>query len=507
MRGTTRRTFLKLAGAGLAAATVAVLAPRRARGAWGDLQDPAAVWPGGVPDTRVLEIFLYGGLSPWETFYHRPGLPDPWLGFPAEVQGLGWPCPGGPSPGTETRPFATDAAGQAVHLGPFTRPLWRPDIVGRMRIVVLQHDLEPHEAAIPLALTGHRLGRPNFAGMGAVVQRYWQERSPRPLPYAYVCVPQTTIFPTDNLEASFAVGPHGGQARPLTLRIGAGADTFLAQLPRSTVPAGADALLDQYRAQYRQELRWRGQGDPLRSRGFIAYDASASTLVNAASLQALLTSPTVSLALRQDVPCPPLSAQNPAIGNVPGTAIRVAAALLSAPAAQAARYVCVVDAGHREHPMGGGYDTHGFDHAQFTAMNLWNTLSTLADVIQDPAQPPAAGRIRLDDTLVLLVTEFGRTPQRNGDGRDHWPAGYVCVMLGGRITTAGLAGSLTATHVADAAAAFTPTDLRAAAVLAAGIDPFAENAFGVGDMSQTVRDPGSEDGTSILLRRQVLGIS
>src|SRR6185436_12110054 len=40
----------------------------------------------------------------------------------------------------------------------------------------------------------------------------------------------------------------------------------------------------------------------------------------------------------------------------------------------------------------------------------------------------------LDSTLVLLTTEFGRTPKVNGTaGRDHYPKVYSIVMAGGGI--------------------------------------------------------------------------
>ena len=40
----------------------------------------------------------------------------------------------------------------------------------------------------------------------------------------------------------------------------------------------------------------------------------------------------------------------------------------------------------------------------------------------------------LDDTLVVLATEFGRTPEINqNDGRDHHPACYSMVLAGGGV--------------------------------------------------------------------------
>lgn len=43
-------------------------------------------------------------------------------------------------------------------------------------------------------------------------------------------------------------------------------------------------------------------------------------------------------------------------------------------------------------------------------------------------------RGRLDDTLVCIATEFGRTPKINGNaGRDHWPKVFSVVLAGGGI--------------------------------------------------------------------------
>jgi uncharacterized protein (DUF1501 family) len=40
----------------------------------------------------------------------------------------------------------------------------------------------------------------------------------------------------------------------------------------------------------------------------------------------------------------------------------------------------------------------------------------------------------LDETLVVLATEFGRTPEINqNDGRDHHPKAFTCLMAGGGI--------------------------------------------------------------------------
>ena len=40
----------------------------------------------------------------------------------------------------------------------------------------------------------------------------------------------------------------------------------------------------------------------------------------------------------------------------------------------------------------------------------------------------------LDETMVVLATEFGRTPKINeNDGRDHSPTAFSCVLAGGGV--------------------------------------------------------------------------
>lgn len=508
MKRIKRRKFMELTARGAAGAGLCLLAPRMAYGAWGDFAAPTVVWPSGPPNTKILEIFLYGGLSPWETFYVRPGLN--FRGFNSEVTNLAWSCTGVPSPAGETRSFANDALGQPVHLGPATKPLWRADIISRMRLIVLQHDLLPHEAAIPFALSGLRLGRPQLSGLGAPIQRRFLETTPRALPYSYVCVPSVFSFPGDNLQATTSIGVHPGSSRPLTLRIGSGTSSLVSLLQRNNMTSSSNTLIGNYRAQYRDQLRFGGAGDPTRSKGFTAYDSSVESLLRSSDLRNLLLS--APLTLRTDPSCahePPAPMPNPAVDNMPGTAIRTAAFLLSRASSDAARYVCVVDSGLIEAGGGGGYDTHSSRHVDTTSRNLWNTLNALAEVIQDPTQPADPNKINLNDTMIVLTTEFGRTPARIGSGRDHWPNGYVNVLIGGPITTAGIAGAiLDASGNADPARVFSPTDVRAAALLTVPLDPFADGVYGVGDVSNSLRvaGTGGEDLTSENIRQEILGI-
>jgi uncharacterized protein (DUF1501 family) len=76
----------------------------------------------------------------------------------------------------------------------------------------------------------------------------------------------------------------------------------------------------------------------------------------------------------------------------------------------------------------GSWDTH---NANFTRVpELCDELdSALSTLLQD-----LESRGMLQETLVVLATEFGRTPEINAnDGRDHHAPGFTCLMAGGGI--------------------------------------------------------------------------
>src|SRR6185295_16366662 len=110
---------------------------------------------------------------------------------------------------------AQDAVGADVEIGPFATRLWdRQDVVDRMRIVVQRHNLEPHEAAVPQALTGRPVGQPNAAGLGAHIQRARLDGRLTPgraSPHSYVFA--TGGISSDNIASAASAGTHIGAAR------------------------------------------------------------------------------------------------------------------------------------------------------------------------------------------------------------------------------------------------------------------------------------------------------
>lgn len=499
----TRRDFLRAGGAAFAASMVGW--PSTAHADWGDFPAPlpSSPWPSTPPNYKVLEIFLYGGVSPWETFYHRPGLADPWYGQLPQINALSWACTGSPSPNSQTQSFSND--GGSIHLGPLTKPIWSSYITQRMRLVTLKHGLEPHEAAIPYSITGHVLGRPNFSSLGAAISHRYKSLGST-TPVSYVFMPNNLGVAGDNFQAVDATGMHGGEHRPLKLLVGPGSDSFISRLQRPGMNgSNRDELFNYYRAWYRDRLRWRGgsaDADLIRSKGFGAYDSSANTLVNATDLHTLLG--TVPLALQDTLECPIGGATMKS--DRTGSSILAAAKLLTtAEAAGGARHVCVVDGGVN-HYGGAAYDTHG-TNIPGTAINLWTTLDALASVIEDPASPDP-DKISLDDTLIVLKTEFGRDPINSGGGRNHWPQGYVNMLIGGPVeaptgSVKNVVGIINNSGFADDNNHYTPSDLQAALHIAAGIFPFESENFGVGDMGPKIKR-ASEQETAVELWKQIL---
>ena len=74
----------------------------------------------------------------------------------------------------------------------------------------------------------------------------------------------------------------------------------------------------------------------------------------------------------------------------------------------------------------GGWDTHTDNYARIAGpcAILDRTLSGLLDDLET--------RGTISETLVVVTTEFGRSPKLNGfAGREHHPAAFTCLLAGG----------------------------------------------------------------------------
>lgn len=505
-----RRDFLKgaaLVAAGAGAGSGALLLGEGEARAFGEVPpgaEPATV-PQNLQAQNILEIFLYGGVSQYESFYciDDPAFLEPnapgWFQFlnSGDVQKAVMQCG---IQGPLLQDFALDANGRMVRFGPYVMPLRdRPDVMNRVRVSITHHDLEPHEGAIPLALAGRGLGHPALAGLGSHIQRYFLDRNQivgRP-PFSYVLLSANLGFPTDNIRSATAIGLHPGAARPLSLKVDAAGD-INALLARGTVGqnrAAYDAMMKNYLAAYDGRLRWKGVGDPLRSPRVVDLAAAADSIAGADSISSMLE-PSYFTKIGGN--------ECGEAANTDSTtmSLKLATHLLTHPVTPA-RYVCVVDGGFIQADGGGGYDTHG-ENSKTQARNLGHTLKSLMSLINLPGEGNP-NKLDLDKTLIVLTTEFGRTPyaQGGGKGRNHWPYGYPITFIGGPIRpeNKGVFGACGPDSRAIPGSS-TPQENRIAALLALGIWPFAQESYNVSDV------PGAttEAHAATLVKQRQLGI-
>ncbi|MCH1495251.1 MAG: DUF1501 domain-containing protein, partial [Rubripirellula sp.] len=126
-----------------------------------------------------------------------------------------------------------------------------------------------------------------------------------------------------------------------------------------------------------------------------------------------------------------------------------------------------------------GWDTHnqlvtrlkdGFAGAR-TPVGLIPSLDqALNALIVDLGQ-----RGMLDETLVVVMGEFGRTPKLNtAGGRDHWPRVFSVLMAGGGTQGGQVVGSSDPIGESPADRPVTPSDLAATIYSRLGIDPSTE---------------------------------
>jgi hypothetical protein len=119
---------------------------------------------------------------------------------------------------------------------------------------------------------------------------------------------------------------------------------------------------------------------------------------------------------------------------------------------------------------GQGYDTHG-NHLGLAKDDLLPpTDAAFSSLVEDLDQ-----RGLLDETLVVMMGEFGRTPRFNeAGGRDHWPHCFSVVMAGGGIKGGQVYGASDRIAAYPALDAVSPEDLIATIYDRLGVDPHAQ---------------------------------
>jgi len=462
-----RRDFLKALGKGAAAGALACASAARGLPLtdWGGIDTKPVicrhlVMPCLDRNYRVCEIFLRGGLACFETLWTTYVSPD-LAARPEYLSDLVWSDLTDRPVFTNyylnrTLPFGTPS------LGPSAEPLFaleadRP----KMRVIAVQHDLLPHEAAVPYALTGTRLGRPTFAGMAAAFNKAYAS-SPDSL--------QSVVFHSQSdqyMSYAAATGAHGTEYAPLVVRLGD--ETFVENLDRvSSGLSDANGLISLYADRYQEAMSF--QSEPIRSAAFASYASAQRYLADADALIPIFEDLTLDVPPKSGVLSDPCANQN---------CVRAALEVLRSDrpnGAQPVRYALAVadsNANRKAFDSHNGFVDSPEEHAHSQHYTLWQIFDVLREARADGTWNP-------DETLVFINTEFGRRQKEAGsNGTEHHPEGYVNMLIGGPVATDAHVGSIDMwSSPGSGSGAYTTTDVRAAVALAAGIDPYQDSIYG-----------------------------
>ena len=132
------------------------------------------------------------------------------------------------------------------------------------------------------------------------------------------------------------------------------------------------------------------------------------------------------------------------------------------------RFVTVYDGQHNG-------QTANWDSHENVFGRLKNDLIPPADQSFAALINDLSGRGLLEETLVIAMGEFGRTPKINSNvGRDHWPHCYSIVLAGGGIQGGITFGSSDKMGAYPESDPVTPADLAATLFWRFGLDPVRE---------------------------------
>jgi Protein of unknown function (DUF1501) len=405
----------------------------------------AAAAPAGTSFGRAracLVVFLFGGPSHIDMWDLKPDAPP-------EVRG-------------EFKPIATNVPGIQVceHLPHLARQADKYCLVRSMT-----HPHPRHGWGLYYMLTGKRHNRPDldapptpddFPGLGAVVSRFGKRR--RELPPA-VTVPRWNRFlDLPNDYAGERAGFLGSGHDPWLVKAGPDGQSFSLEelaLPLDVPPGRLSERRELLASVDRHLARWGDAGrqyDTVQAR---AYDLLGSRAVRTAF----------------DLGQEPDRLRD-RYGRHPfGQALLLARRLIEAGT------VLVQVNWHND---GSDVKSPFWDTHKDNFNRLKNALLPPADVGLSALLEDLHGRGLLDDTLVVVMGEFGRTPKigqvvMNGAtdkaGRDHWPHAYTVLVAGGGVRGGRAYGASDdrGAYVTDAPV--TPPDLQATVLHALGIRP------------------------------------
>jgi hypothetical protein len=132
----------------------------------------------------------------------------------------------------------------------------------------------------------------------------------------------------------------------------------------------------------------------------------------------------------------------------------------------------------------GGWDMHYRNFEILQDRHLWMLDQTYSALIEDLSE-----RGLLDQTLVVAIGEFGRTPKINAHaGRDHWEKCYSAVFAGGGVRGGSVVGASDARGELPADRPVTPADVAATILEQVGISTATLQQFQVQPQGEPIRE-------------------
>jgi hypothetical protein len=433
----TRRHLLKVGGLGLLGLTM----PRLLR-AEAQKKGPSA------RAKSIIFLYQFGGPSPLETFDMKPDAPE-------GIRGL-------------HKPMSSNVPGIQVseRLPRMAKVMDKVTLIRSMH-----HTMKNHNSASYYALTGHAPPVDDirlkdsidlFPGYGSVVDRLAPIGGEMPTYVAYPYVIRDGSV-TPGQHASFLGKVHD----PLLFTQDPNSPDFA--LPELSLPSNLsyDRLKQRREIQRLIDTQSQLLEYSATAQGLDAYYERALTMLNSTRLRDAFN----------------LSAEPEKLRDAYGRHTYGQSCLLARRLVEAGtKFVTVYfsDSIGGQSTTAGGWDTHGFNNTRMFPIiekrHLPITDQTLPTLLTDLDE-----RGLLEDTLVVWMGEFGRTPKINANiSRDHWPQCYTVLLAGGGVKRGFVYGASDKQGAYPAENPVRPDDLAATMFHLLGIDPHT-HVYGVGN--------------------------
>lgn len=364
--------------------------------------------------TAIL-IWLDGGASHIDTFDGKPGAPP-------EIRGS-WNSINTPVPG--------------VHFGEGMERL-AAELPNFALIRSLNSDAGEHEIARHFMLTGYPLTPAlEYPSFGSVASNFIKE-SPFP---PYVAISQIPEH-TKQLGSGFLASEHA----PFLIDSNPARPEYSVRdlLP----PAGLDAArIDRRRALLEGFDTFRKK-----------YESNTTVRARTAAFERAYRL----IASKESREAFDLTKENANVRGRYGDHALGQSCLLARRLAEAgARFITIMDS---------GWDHHGRVHEELQRHRLPKLCDAIPALFNDLRE-----RGLWDETVILIMGDFGRTPKMNNmNGRDHWPRANCCILAGGAVKGGTVVGSTDDRAEQVTERPVSPADLAATLYTILGIDPDAE---------------------------------